>query len=219
MLFCLFDGHGGSNVAKFVRDRLPEVFFAYLSQNNSDIQKTFQETFKKIESELTFPKAQFMGTTATILYLYKDEKSSTKKLYCANVGDSRGLLISNDKVIRISFDHKCCDRGEIERINNSGGYVVNGRLSGTINLSRTFGDMSLKSVGLSPIPFTFNCELNKNDKYIILASDGVWDVISDIDIYNFSKLAENATQLSEKIIKKAIDFGSEDNISCLTIRI
>jgi len=217
ILFTLYDGHGGDKVAKYARDRLPEIFFAYLNQSDNNVEKAFQESFKKIENELVFSKAREMGTTVSIVYICKQNKS--KYLYCANVGDSRCLLISDDKVNRISYDHKCEDQNERERIKNAGGFVQNGRLMGIINLSRSIGDLDLKKHGLITFPNFFKTELTNNENFVVMASDGVWDVINDIDAYRISKGCDSAENLADELILKAKDLGSTDNISCLAIKL
>jgi len=192
-------------------------FFAFLNQNENNVEKAFQDTFKKVENELTFPKAREMGTTVSIVYI--KYTNGNKILYCANVGDSRCVLISNDSVNRISYDHKCEDKNERERIKKAGGYVQNGRLMGVINLSRSIGDLDFKDFGLSSFPNFFRAELSKNDNYIVMASDGVWDVINDIDAYRLSQECNSAESLANEIVAKAKELDSEDNISCIAIKL
>ena len=59
--------------------------------------------------------------------------------------------------------------------------------------------------------------MSKDDLFVIIASDGVWDVISDLDAYNLSKHCSNSKQLSENLVKQSISLGSRDNISCIAI--
>jgi serine/threonine protein phosphatase PrpC len=84
------------------------------------------------------------GSTANIILI--DEK----KVYCANLGDSRSVCIYNKKFAAMSFDHKPDDREEKLRIQNANvnyllhknakGFVVDGRVCGSLSLSRAFGD-------------------------------------------------------------------------------
>lgn len=78
------------------------------------------------------------GSTANIILI--DEK----KIYCANLGDSRSVCIQNKKFAAMSFDHKPDDRNEKLRIQNANGFVVDGRVCGSLSLSRAFGDFQFK---------------------------------------------------------------------------
>jgi len=218
MLFILMDGHGGDKVAKYVKERYPDIFFVYLVQNEQNVEKSLQESIRKIESELYFPKAREMGTTLSIIYIYKDS-NQTKHLYSANVGDSRCLLVSEGKINRITYDHRIDDQSEKERIIQAGGCIQNGRLMGIINLSRTIGDLELKKYGLISTPNIFQKELDKHDKFVLMASDGVWDVISDTEVLGLYSKNQNAEEYAEEIVKRAVLNGSRDNISCLAIKL
>lgn len=66
------------------------------------------------------------------------------KIYCANLGDSRGVLKSGDEAIPLSEDHKPDNPGETERINNAKHFVESKRVDGNLALSRAFGDFYLK---------------------------------------------------------------------------
>ena len=217
MLFCLFDGHGGDYVAKFAQERFPEMFFTLLFKFDNNAYKAFQESLMKIDTELHSSKAQYTGATSTIIYITLED--GKKYLFSANLGDSRSLLISKDKFLRLSYDHKCNDKDEIERMKSVGGFIINGRLLGTINLSRAIGDLALKKSGLSNIPFITKIELTNDDLFVVIASDGVWDVITDLDAYNISKSCSNSMQLSEYLVKESMSLGSRDNISCIAINL
>ena len=57
-----------------------------------------------------------------------------------NAGDSRCIVCANNICEPLSFDHKPDDEGELARIKNGGGDVIEGRVNGNINLSRALGD-------------------------------------------------------------------------------
>ena len=72
------------------------------------------------------------------------------KLYCANVGDARGILCRNGKAIDLSVDHKAKRADEQERIKSQGGYIVYGRVLGRLAISRSFGDFDCKNIEMPP---------------------------------------------------------------------
>jgi hypothetical protein len=119
-LFCLYDGHGGIEPANYVKNRLPDMFAKFLIDSNFNIEKSFIYTFQKVDDELkVLSQSDNVGTTACIVYFYKetDILLGTKRYFvCANVGDTRCVLITNKETKRISYDHKSTDESEIARI-------------------------------------------------------------------------------------------------------
>ena len=81
-----------------------------------------------------------VGCTA-VSCIYDDE---TKQLYVANAGDSRIVLCKNGEAVPLSVDHKPALESESSRIVAAGGYIVNGRVNGNLNLCRSIGDQNYK---------------------------------------------------------------------------
>jgi serine/threonine protein phosphatase PrpC len=76
------------------------------------------------------------GCTANVLLIYDGT------LICANAGDSRCLVAEGGVAIPLSKDHKPANKKERERIRNAGLRVDHdGRIDGTLNLSRAIGDV------------------------------------------------------------------------------
>ena len=100
-------------------------------------------------------------------------------MYVANVGDTRAVLSKNGVAERMSQDHKATDKSEVERIRSGGGIVVENRVGGSLAVTRAFGDHSLKRDGVIAKPFINKHALRPFDKFLVIASDGVWDVLED----------------------------------------
>ena len=162
-LFGIFDGHGGNDVVKYIKDRLPEIIKTNLLNNNSydnSIETKISLAFNKIDEELKFYDSEHTGSTATILLLTED------KIYCANVGDSSAFIIYDNHLKKINTDHKCTDQKEEERILRSGGKITKNRVMGQLVLSRCLGDLYCKKYGVSNIPDISENKLEGNIKYI-----------------------------------------------------
>jgi len=140
-LFGIFDGHGGSDVVKFVKDRLPQLIKNYL-KDICPVETAFKNAFEKVDKELKFFDSEYIGTTATIV-LFKDNK-----IYCANVGDSKAYIIYENKVQQISTDHKCDVEDERARVLSMGGKINKNRIMGQLILTRTLGDLYVNNMGL-----------------------------------------------------------------------
>jgi protein phosphatase 1L len=212
-LFGIFDGHGGDDVVKYIKNRLPEIIKANITKNNNydSIENNLTSSFHKIDEELKFYDSEHTGSTATIL-LFQDNI-----VYCANVGDSTAFIIYDNFIKKISIDHKCTDPKEEERILLSGGKITKNRVMGQLVLSRCLGDLYCKKYGVSNIPDISVNKLEGNVKYVVVASDGIWDVVKENELLQLSKNRKNAEGFCKDLVKLAIDKDTKDNVSCIVI--
>ena len=214
--FGIFDGHSGSDAAIYLKNNLPKIFQNYLTQTNNDINKSLISSFSKIDNEI-MSKFNESGSTCTIIYIFKE--NNKRIFYCANVGDSKCFLITNKNIKQISIDHNCNDKNEVERIKKNGGIVFSGRVFGTLILTRSIGDKEMKKYGVINEPSIFRKEIDSDDKYLILASDGVWDVVGEDDIFNLSKNNFESEEFCKNVIKMSKDGDTRDNVSCIVIKL
>ena len=214
-LFCLFDGHGGAGVSQFLQDNFHKYFKDILPLSNP--QENFKELFRTIDNKIKDLNLLNMGSTCCMIYI--TQENNKKILYSANIGDTRSVLLSNNDYKRLSYDHRATDSNEYSRIIKNGGIVFAGRVYGSLMLSRAFGDWELKSYGVISEPHVTKINISELDKYVIIASDGIWDVLDDGDVYDISRNYENSKDLCNAIVEKAIDKGSMDNISCFVIKL
>ena len=212
--FGLYDGFCGKEVALYLKQHLQKKLLKNLCKSNFNIEKSFGDTFNQIEKEIQLIKnSTTCGSTATIVLLLNNY------LYCANVGNSTCYEFSQDKAIKISVDHDCKNENEIQRIKKSGGEVFNGRVFGSLSLTRCFGDLDFKSYGVIPIPTISKKKINHKDLFTVIASDGVWDVVTSsylLEMVNTKEL--NATKLSDLIIQTSLNNYTKDNVSCIVIK-
>ena len=62
-------------------------------------------------------------------------------------------------------------------------------------------------------------EIGINDLFVVMASDGVWDVLDEIEVYDMSFKVKNSKEFCNNIVKYAIEKGSTDNISCFVLQL
>ncbi len=215
ILFCLFDGHGGVQVSKYLQENFP-IFFKKILPNEY-IELKIIDLFPEIDNILKENNFYQVGSTACIIYITKE--NNKKFLYCANVGDTRCIILRNDSFERLSYDDRASDDNEYNRIINNGGIVFGGRVYGQLMLSRAFGDWELKNYGVISVPHVKRIEICENDKFVVIGSDGIWDVLNDSDVYNMSFQFRNSKDFCDNIIKSAIEKGTMDNISCFVIKL
>lgn len=130
-------------------------------------------------------------------------KNHKRMLYTSNVGDSRIVLSRKGKAYRLSYDHKASDKNEIDRVENSGGLILKNRVNGVLAVTRSLGDSYMKDLVLGK-PFTTSTQIIKDDEFMIIACDGVWDVISDT----------KACKIVADCFKKGLD-AQEASKSCV----
>ena len=186
----VFDGHGGSNVAKYSAANLYKVFpdqNAYTACNYpAALKKSFLQTDVKMLADENMNDDP-SGATAVVVYV-KDNK-----LYCANAGDSRAILSEGGSVFELSYDHKPNNPMEHQRINKAGGYVEFNRVNGNLALSRALGDFTYKHNDnliaedqiVTADPDIIEKELNDEDEFIVLACDGIWDCMTNEEVLDY----------------------------------
>lgn len=186
------------------------------------------EGFLKIDGKMReLPKfvsgEERSGTTAVAAFV------TPNKIIFANCGDSRGLLCSDNNTKFATYDHKPYNEEEKKRIENAGGSVMIQRVNGSLAVSRALGDYDYKNVsGLPPTEQLVSAEPDLNvidrspqDQFLILACDGVWDVMSNQEVVTYiqSRLLvhENLQKVCEELLETCLAKGSKDNMSVILI--
>ena len=213
ILFCLFDGHGGGQVSKFLQENFYIYLKNYLPFNNYFLG--FYNLFKFVDEEIKMLNVPQVGSTATIVFIEK--KDGKKILYCVNSGDSRCVLVSKKRIMRMSYDDRVEDPKEKQRILQQGGVIYSGRIYGALMLSRSFGDWLIKSFGVIVDPHITKIEITDDDLYLILASDGLWDAIKDEECRRLCETNNNTLEICKNFVVESLKRGSQDNISCFII--
>ncbi len=210
-LFCIFDGHGGNVTAKLCVKKFPEIFRKCLLESPFDYEMALKKSFYLMDQEIEKIKATEVGNTATIVFI------NNRLLYCANVGDSSCALIGKTNEF-ITTEDKCTNKNEMKRIEKEGGTIIDDRLGGILAVSRGLGDFDLKSKGLTCEPHITKKLIDHNINYCVLASDGVWDVLSPDEVAKITQ-THKIDEMAKKIVETAMDRGSEDNISCIVVEL
>lgn len=144
-------------------------------------------------------------------------QSLRRVLYVANAGDARGVLCRGGKALRLTYDHKGTDKQEAKRIMDSGGFVMSGRVNGVLAVTRSLGDSSMKDFVVGA-PYTTETELTEDDEFLILACDGVWDVLDDQAAANLIRTEQNPQAATETLLREALRLYTNDNITVMVIR-
>ncbi|THU72066.1 hypothetical protein C4D60_Mb04t08170 [Musa balbisiana] len=215
-LFGIFDGHGGSRAAEYLRNHL----FDNLTRHPkfmTDTKLAISETYKKTDSDFLDAECNTSrddGSTASTAVLIG------KHLYVANVGDSRAIVSKAGKAIPLSDDHKPNRSDERKRIEDAGGVVMwagTWRVGGVLAMSRAFGNRLLKQFVVAE-PEIQEQAVDDELEFLVLASDGLWDVVTNEDAVSIVRAEEEPDAAARKLTETAFSRGSADNITCIVVR-
>lgn len=193
--FGLYDGHGCSHAAMKCKDRMHEIVKNEVENAGEATWKEMMtRSFTKMDKEvveyskggggeqstdcrceLQTPQCDAVGTTAVVAVV------TPNKIIVSHCGDSRAVLCRNGVTIPLSTDHKPDRPDELNRIEEAGGRVIywdGPRVLGVLAMSRAIGDNYLKPYVTSEPEVTIT-ERTGEDECLILASDGLWDVVSN----------------------------------------
>ena len=246
-LFAVLDGHGGRFCANWAARELP-TRLAHLAAcancETSDeeawqIAQQLSEAVRQMDADLRTAGQRAWACGSTLAALLVTRRSLT----VANVGDSRAVLCRAGAALPLSRDHKPKVAAERQRILAAGGFIVDGRVNGDLSLSRALGDFRHKSLGhlppskqpVSSEPEVRSTKRTGDEHFVLLACDGLWDVISSNDATAFvnnrlERVASPLTQplemesarlalavVCEDLCSEAVARGSTDNVSVIIV--
>jgi serine/threonine protein phosphatase PrpC len=194
--FGVLDGHGGAECAKFAVDDIPMKIAANLRSGMAYNEALFK-AFLGTDAEFLKVGRSTAGSTACVMLWDRHQGNC----YFANTGDTRAVLSRSGKAFDLTRDKKATDPAEIARICLGGGFVINGRVLGSLAVSRALGDGQLKQPGkrtvipdpdvtafrpnaASTLQSSGNISMEV-DEFIIIATDGLWDVLTSQQAVNF----------------------------------
>jgi serine/threonine protein phosphatase PrpC len=229
IIFGLFDGHGGDFVSEYLKQNTLKEFRECLCKNDiNHLVNSTQKTLHKKYSE----DAGECGSTLLVARLKKNKK----QLQIINVGDSKGILVygsNSSKTIDLNPEHKPTDENEQIRITLAGGEIEYDssddvhRVAGYA-VSRSMGDTNYPII--SQKPYKSVLKIPSNSKYFVLASDGLWDAMTNKDVNNFIDMKlqkikslgkfqneKKASNVAYSLGQQAIKKGSQDNVSIFVV--
>ncbi|KAJ8621725.1 hypothetical protein MRB53_030254 [Persea americana] len=238
--FGVYDGHGGALVAQACRERLHRIVAREVERRSGggggevDWKEVMEACFAEMDGEIVAEEtaeAKTIGSTAVVAMV------GMGKVVVANCGDSRAVLSRGGVAVQLSRDHKPDRPDEMHRVEAAGGRVINWdgyRVLGVLATSRSIGDHYLKPFVISE-PEVVVTHRTKRDEFLILASDGLWDVVpNDMAcevtrrcLYGQSKkkllegggVATRAAEAAAMLAEIAMGRGSKDNISVVVVEL
>jgi integrin-linked kinase-associated serine/threonine phosphatase 2C len=211
--FAVYDGHGikGGEASQFARDEIRQALInnkrtVSKFKDRREVEKYFKKLFFSIQQKYKKRSSEFEASgTCAICVLIIDNNC-----YFINLGDSRAVIGSKQTgqkiAYQMSIDHKPNREDEKKRIENSGGIVTQDKSGGLgparvysktddgpgLAVARSLGDLLGHSVGVTSEPEVSYKELDHDDRFIVIGSDGIWDVMNSAEIVGlvFEKTGE-----------------------------
>jgi serine/threonine protein phosphatase PrpC len=244
--FGVYDGHGGRGAVDACRDHLHQAVAAELRglarTDSRSVHAALAAAFERVDADLHDARLRQLaagmrqdlpgwkcGCTATAALAHRADDGELT-LYVANVGDSRALIIGDGEAKRVSTDHRAHCPSEARRLQREGVAVRNGRVAGTLGVSRSIGDHSIQGVSCVPDICTYHVD---GARALIIASDGLWDVVDDDEVQEVveglvERTAASAgdakvvssvlrAEAARALVDRAKERGSKDNITVLAV--
>ncbi|KAK9058700.1 hypothetical protein SSX86_023542 [Deinandra increscens subsp. villosa] len=237
--YAIFDGHGGPEAASYVKENAMRLFFEdsdlpqaapagasglddvvdsdlFLKQVEVSHYKAFLQADQALADESSV--SCYCGTTAlTVLIM-------GRHVVTANAGDCRAVVCRNGSAMQITQDHTglACLQ-EKERCQRLGGYFdTEGYLNGQLGVTRALGDWYMKKEKLLIAePDVRRIALTDNDEFMIIACDGIWDVMSNqeaVTLVRCQLRQHNDPQRCAKVlVNQALRLHSTDNLTVIVV--
>jgi serine/threonine protein phosphatase PrpC len=207
----VYDGHAGSYAAMYAADTLYLRFAGALEQE-LDPEQAFVRAYEEVSADLA---GQDSGTTAVTFYLLDRE------LVAANAGDARLVVVDSGSVRQVTRDHRVDDPGERERVEASGGvirgaYVMHGGAG--LMPTRSLGDAYFEPVGVIATPDTAKQRLRADDRWLVAACDGLFDVMDNQEVAAIVNRADSAREAADALQQETlVNRMGTDNLTVIVV--
>lgn len=220
--FGVFDGHGGVKAAEYVAENLNKNIMAeVVKKDENTIEEAVKHGYLKTDSD--FLEQELLGGSCCVTALI-----TKGDLIVSNAGDCRAVLSRGGVAEALTTDHRPSRQDEKDRIEALGGYIdsYNGiwRIQGSLAVSRGIGDRQLKRWVIAE-PETKVLKIKSDDEFLILASDGLWDKVTNqeaVDIARPLCAGSSKTQplaACKQLVDLSVSRGSLDDVSVMVIQL
>ena len=230
---CIFDGHSGWRTSQYLTQHFAPLLISNEKfYNSKTLEAAVLETFVTVDANVcNMLRHEEDGSGATgVVAIYDGRKH---RFTVAGVGDSMCVVSRGGKAVTLNKQHRLHNNDpEIQRIVKAGGQVKNSRVNGILAVSRAFGDTQFKEFKenktadtekslVIAVPDITTEIITSGTEFCILASDGLWDMMSPQVAVSFVvyKLQKNGDlqKAAKELCLEAIKRGSIDNVTVLIL--
>ncbi|KAA8537390.1 hypothetical protein F0562_026923 [Nyssa sinensis] len=217
----VFDGHGGTDAASFIRKNILKFIVDDLHFPVC-VEKAIKNAFVKADHAFADDSSLDIssGTTALTAVVFG------RTMLIANAGDCRAVLGRRGRAVELSKDHKPNCPSERLRIEKLGGVVYDGYLNGQLSVARALGDWHMKGPKGSACPLSAEPELQEtilteDDEFLIMGCDGLWDVMSSQGAVTMVRkelmLHNDPERCSRELVREALKRNTCDNLTVIVV--
>ncbi|CAD8149513.1 unnamed protein product [Paramecium octaurelia] len=222
--YAIYDGHAGHSVSAILENKLHD----YLQKDcnfQDNLEKAILNSFEKMNEYILDcqDENQHLGGSTALCVINRE-----KDLYVVNLGDSACVLMTDQyEIEKLNLEHKLNREDEFKRVEKMATILDRHsipRINGELAVTRAFGDKKHRQSGLIAIPEIKLHKIRPCDKYLILASDGFWDMMKNEEL---QQLIENwkrqeVDQLAQYLLDKAASKNTnykKDNMTLIVVDI
>jgi serine/threonine protein phosphatase PrpC len=206
-LYAVIDGHGGYRSSAIAASLIPSLFERLETKSIGEIPNLL----KQVNEQLS--KMRVSDGATVVLALV-----APSLVGVAHLGDARALIVKRSgEVAPLTFDHKPTERSELDVLKNARAFVQSGRLSSHLAVSRAIGDFQVDGVFRTPDVITY--EIQPEDFRLVLACDGVFDVIENEEVATMVAECEDFHKAAARVKNAAVVRGTLDNVSVIVVDI
>ncbi|KAK8959692.1 putative protein phosphatase 2C 25 [Platanthera guangdongensis] len=223
--FGVFDGHGGSKASQFVSESIGGRILEEITGRGDGGEIRVEEAVRNgyLRTDAEFLKQNLRGGTCCVTALV-----TKGDLIVSNAGDCRAVMSVSGSAEALTSDHRPSREDEKDRIEALGGYIDRSRsvwrLQGSLAVSRGIGDSHLKQWVIAE-PETRVIKIKPECEFLILASDGLWEKVSNQEAVDIARPLcldpQKPSPLSacKKLVNLAISRESMDDTCVMIIQL
>ncbi|XP_010556208.1 PREDICTED: probable protein phosphatase 2C 14 [Tarenaya hassleriana] len=213
--FGVYDGHGGRKAAEFVAENLHGNVLE--TMKNCDTKEEKEEAIKAayLKTDQDFLNGGAVSGACCVTALIQG-----REIIVSNLGDCRAVLSRGGVAEALTTDHRAERDDERKRIENQGGYVEfhrgAWRVHGILSVSRSIGDAHLKNWVVAE-PDTTVLDLTQDMEFLVLASDGLWEQVSDQEAV--ATVLEVLARRKQGWCNEEIATDTDENLICGLVQV
>ncbi|GMF23253.1 unnamed protein product [Phytophthora lilii] len=245
--FGIFDGHAGDRASRFCAENVFPRILEQLALE-STVNDAITNAVRALDADFcTIARHSSNSAIATAARRSNGRSFATDDgstllvaivrdglLHVGNVGDSRAVVVTrNGDTIAMSFDQKPNRKDERERLEAKGAFITGKpsctrwplkkmldvpRVNGQLAVSRSIGDLSLKPY-ISCDPEVQTRKISKNDRFLILATDGLWDVVTNKVAAQVASRFKDPQAAADALVALALDRHTTDNVTVMVVKL
>lgn len=205
----VYDGHGGADVADILVHKISGKFLEEVSRTD-DMQAAMLAAYEAADHDTSDYEC---GATAANAFI------NCRKMVYAHVGDCT-VWVSGLHTKRLTPHHRVDNPSERARVSSAGAilsapyFLHKGK---GLMPTRAFGDNTMREVGLQSIPDVGIHIFSPGDRFVILTTDGISDVLDAADLDRIIDGRTDTANIADDIIREASAGGATDNMTVIIV--